>query len=207
MSRLPLGVGGAFYINLDHRTDRRAEVEAELEKMGIPCERFPAVKWSPGIVGCNYSHIAVLKEARNRGYDSVLIFEDDFQFIVDKDTFWSTMSSIEREVADSYDVVMLSYNAGHESTYKPYSDNLIKILGAQTTSGYIVHSRMYDDLINIWEMATPKLIETGQHWIYALDQIWKRLQPGSNWYASKIRLGLQRPSFSDIGQKFVENGC
>lgn len=207
MSRLPLGVGGAFYINLEHRTDRRAEVEAELDTIGIPCERFPAIQWSPGIVGCNYSHIAVLKEARRRGYESVLIFEDDFQFLVDKERFWSIMSAIEGEVADSYDVIMLSYNASHESTYAPYSENLNKILGAQTTSGYIVHSRMYDDLINIWEMATPKLIETGEHWIYALDQIWKRLQPGSNWYASKVRLGLQRPSFSDIGQQFVANGC
>ena len=206
MSRLPLGVGGAFYINLDHRTDRRAEVEAELEKMGIPCERFPAVKWSPGIVGCNYSHIAVLKEARNRGYDSVLIFEDDFQFIVDKDTFWSTMSSIETDLSGSYDVVMLSYNL-RDSVPCPHSETLLKVFKAHTTSGYIVHSRMYDALIAVWEVATPKLINTGQHWIYALDQSWTELQPTSNWYASKIRLGLQRPSFSDIGQKFVENGC
>jgi GR25 family glycosyltransferase involved in LPS biosynthesis len=206
MSHLPLGVGGAFYINLEHRTDKRKEIEEEMAKMEIPCERFPAIPWTPGIVGCNYSHIAVLKEARNRRYESVLIFEDDFQFLVDKETFWSTITSIETDISGSYDVLMLSYNL-RESAPCPHSDKLLNVLTAHTTSGYIVHSRMYDALISVWEEATPKLIQTGQHWIYALDQCWTQLQPVSKWYASKMRLGLQRPSFSDIGQKFVDNGC
>jgi len=199
---LPLGVGGAFYINLDHRTDRRAEIEAELDRIGITCERFPAIKYDPGIVGCNYSHIAVLKEAQRRGYESVLIFEDDFQFLVDKETFWSIMAETAKNV--SYDVVMLGYNM-RES--KEHSEHLVKVVEAQTTSAYIVHSSMYTPLINLWEMATERLIKTGEHWVYALDQIWKRLQPSSNWYATKVRIGLQRPSFSDIGQKFSDNQC
>ena len=90
MPDLPLGIGGAFYINLDERKDRRAEFEGEMEKLGISCERFPAIKRSMGMAGCGYSHLAVLKEARSRGYTSVLIFEDDFESIVDKATFWET---------------------------------------------------------------------------------------------------------------------
>lgn len=199
-----LGVGAAFYINLDHREDRRAEIEGELSKIGIPFERFSAVKWNPGIVGCNYSHLAVIKEARRRGYESVLIFEDDFQFLVDKETFWATMAAVEKDLSGNFDAVMLGYNM-QES--RPYSDHLIKVLNAQTTSGYILHSRMYDKIISLYEDATPKLIKTGEHWNYALDQAWKILQPDSHWFATKIRIGLQRPSFSDIGQKFVDNQC
>jgi GR25 family glycosyltransferase involved in LPS biosynthesis len=199
-----LGVGGAFYINLDHRADRRAEIEGELSKMGIPFERFSAIKWNPGIVGCNYSHLAVIKEARSRGYESVLIFEDDFQFIVDKETFWNTMAAIEKDLSGNFDAVMLGYNM-QES--RPHSEHLIKVISAQTTSGYILHSRMYDKIISLYEYATPKLIETGEHWNYALDQIWKVLQPNSDWFATKNRFGVQRPSFSDIGQKFVDNQC
>ena len=201
---LPLGVGGAFYINLDHRTDRRAEIEAELDRIGIPCERFPAIKHNSGIVGCGYSHLAVLKEARARGYESVLLFEDDFQFLVDKETFWSIMAGIEKDLSGSYDVVMLGYNMHHAG---PHSENLMKVFDAQTTSAYIIHSRMYDILINLWEMATERLLHTGEHWVWALDQVWKRLQPSKEWYATKVRIGLQRPSFSDIGQKFVDNHC
>jgi GR25 family glycosyltransferase involved in LPS biosynthesis len=202
---LPLGVGGAFYINLDHRTDRRAEIEAELDRIGIPCERFPAIKYSPGIVGCGYSHLAVLKEARARGYKSVLIFEDDFQFLVNKETFWSIMSGIERDLSGSYDVIMLAYNL--QNAGPQHSEHLMKADGAQTTSAYIIHSRMYDTLINLWEMAVERLIQTGEHWVWALDQIWKTLQPKSEWFTTKVRIGLQRPSFSDIGQKFVDNQC
>ena len=201
---LPLGVGGAFYINLEHRTDRRAEFEAEAASMGLPCERFPAIYNKSGIIGCGQSHIAVLKEAQARKYESVLIFEDDFQFIVDKETFWSTMNEIQTDVSGSYDVVMLGYNLMNSS---PHSKSLLKVLDAQTTSGYIVHSRMYHELICNFEIGLRKLIQTGRHWNFALDQYWKSLQPDAEWFATQPRLGLQRPSFSDIGQKFTDNKC
>jgi hypothetical protein len=195
---LPNGVGGAFYINLDHRTDRRQEFEGEIERMGLSCERFPAIKHRSGIVGCGYSHIAVLKEARARGYEAVLIFEDDYQFLVEKDTFWSIMDAI-KDI--KYDVIMIGYGLQRSA---PHSEHLLKVLDAQTTSGYIVHSRMYDTLIDLNEHAVVELIHTGKHWIYALDQIWKRLQPTSDWFATKVRIGKQRASYSDIANKFMD---
>jgi len=200
---LPFGIGGVFYINLDHRQDRREQIEGELTTMGLPFERFSAIKGTPGIVGCNKSHLALLKEAQRRGYESVLIFEDDFQFLVDKDTFWKTVRAAEESIK-SFDVIMLAYNLKQS---EPHSDLLDKVLEVQTTSAYIVHSRMYSKLIDLYEWATPLLQTTGQHWIYALDQIWKRLQPTSEWYAFKTRLGLQRPSYSDCGESWADNRC
>ena len=198
---LPAGVGGAFYINLDHRTDRRQEIEGEIERMGLSGERFSAISHSSGIIGCGYSHLAVLKEARARGYEAVLIFEDDFQFLVDKDTFWSIMDSI-KDI--KYDVIMLGYNI-QKST--PHSDHLLKVIEAQTTSAYIVHSRMYDALIDLNEYAIKELTATGKHWIYAVDQICKRIQPTSDWFATKVRIGKQRISYSDISKKMAEYNC
>jgi hypothetical protein len=78
---------------------------------------------------------------------------------------------------------------------------------AQTASAYLVHSRMYERLINLYEYAMPQLEQTGHHWIYANDQIWKSLQQTSEWFATKVRVGIQRPSYSDTGEKFTENGC
>jgi len=198
---LPSIVGGAFYINLDYRTDRRAEFEAEMTRLGLSCERFGATKRQPGILGCGYSHLAVLKEARARNYESVLIFEDDFQFIVDPDIFWNTMESLK---GCSYDVIMLGYNLQHSA---PHSDLLLRVMEASTASAYLVHSRIYDRLISLYEYAMPELERTGQHWIYANDQVWKRLQPESNWFATAVRIGVQRPSYSDTGEKFTDNGC
>jgi len=199
---LPFGVGGVFYINLEQRQDRRDRIENELNNMGIPFERFPAIKKKPGILGCGQSHLAVLKEAQKRGYESVLIFEDDFQFIVDKDTFWKTIEGAAKSIS-SFDVIMLGYYVQKSETFSDFFD---KVHDGQTASAYIVHSRMYTKLIELYEWAMPLLESTGCHWIYANDQIWKRLQPASEWYALKPRVGKQGASYSDCGESEADYG-
>ena len=55
------------YINLEKRPGRKAEMEAELAKLRIPADkwvRFSAVEHTHGAVGCNQSHIAVLRRFR-----------------------------------------------------------------------------------------------------------------------------------------------
>lgn len=191
----------AFYINLNRRTDRRREVEQQFMEKGLDVERFPAVEYTPGTIGCNLSHIEVLKLARERKYPSVMIFEDDFQFVVSKEV-WD--DGIARLPA-SYDVVMLSYNMGSST---PHDDTFLRVQSAQTTSGYIVHSRFYDTLIAKWEEGTRSFIQNPDiHWVFILDQYWKQLQPKSEWFAYKNRMGIQRAGFSDLAGQFVEYDC
>ena len=71
----------AFYINLDHRTDRKEHVEKELGKLGIQAERFNAIKMQNGAVGCSMSHLKILQDARTKKLDHVLIMEDDISFL------------------------------------------------------------------------------------------------------------------------------
>lgn len=190
----------AFYINLDTRTDRRAEFEAECERMNLSVERFPACRDKTPAIGCTRSHLEVLKLARDRGYPSVLIFEDDFQFLVSKETVESVLQTL----PEDYDVVMLSYNLIRGD---PYNDRFGRALEVQTASGYIVHARMYDRLIATLEEGYRMfLANPDAHWLYINDQVWKSLQPTSRWYYSLLRIGKQRPGWSDLGQKFVEYG-
>lgn len=77
-------------INLPERTDRRAAVERELQKLGLAMHahkvRFFAAQKpndagsfpSTGVRGCFESHLAVLREARADELANVLILEDDF---------------------------------------------------------------------------------------------------------------------------------
>ena len=190
-----------FYINLDRRTDRRAEAEQEFADKRLTVERFPAVEYTPGAIGCNLSHIEVLKLAKARGYESVMIFEDDFQFLVSKEE-WDQLIA---RLPASYDVVMLSYNMVRSH---PHDDTFDRVQDAQTTSGYIVHSRFYDTLLARWEEGA-KLFIAHPHldWVYILDQYWKMLQPESEWFAYKVRIGKQRPGFSDLRNAFVEFAC
>ena len=74
----------AYYINLAYRTDRRAEVERELQRARISATRFEAIRPDSagefptlGTHGCFMSHLGVLKQAYEEGHDRVIIFEDD----------------------------------------------------------------------------------------------------------------------------------
>jgi glycosyl transferase family 25 len=193
-------IGGIIYINLDRRPDRKTSIESEMAKMGIAnYERFTAIERPPGqgIVGCGYSHLSVLKLAKERQYPNLLIFEDDFYFTVSKEDLCKNMTEFfESDVAKDYDVCMLSYNL-HESRECPDTPFLKQVLFAQTASGYIIHSRYYDTLIQLYELAIPLLERTGQHWIYANDIVWSDLQKKDKWYCFSQRLGKQLPGFSD----------
>lgn len=190
----------AVYINLDQRTDRRADVESECARMEIPVERFSACTspLGPGH-GCTLSHIAVLKLARERGDPAILIFEDDFECLVSNETLKDVLAHL----PEDYDVVMLSYNLLQS---EPYNERFGRVLEAQTTSGYIVHARFYDTLIATLEEGYTLHCETGEHWLYMVDQYWKRLQPSARWYYSLTRLGKQRAGYSDLHRAYVDYG-
>ena len=191
-----------FYINLDHRTDRRQEFEAECKRMGIVATRFAAIPHPYGLIGCLKSHLAVLKIARQRKLKNVLIFEDDFQFLVSKEELSNELEKLFAS-EEPFDVVMLGYNL---KKYNDFNDYLVKVLEAQTASAYIVHERFYNTLINLYERTLPELIQTKLWDLYANDQVWKQLQPRARWYAFKTRIGKQRMSYSDTTGKMEEYG-
>jgi hypothetical protein len=95
---------------------------------------------------------------------------------------------------------MLAYAMIKEEAY---TERLIKVIDAQTASGYIVNACFYDTLIELYERSANLLEKTGRHWLYANDQAWKILQPSANWFACKKRIGYQRASMSDTGYEPV----
>ena len=192
-----------IYINLEHRSDRKEEIETELNNFGLEYERFNAINHSSGIVGCGLSHLSVLKLAKEKKYKNILILEDDFTFLVSKEVFSAQIKLL----ADvNFDVCMLSYVLNNYQECEEYPF-LLKVLDAQTTSGYVVNESMYDKLIELYSSAIPLLEQTGMHWIYANDQIWKSLQPDNRWYCFKTRLGKQRPSYSDCTESYADYDC
>jgi len=193
-----------IYINLSKRTDRRAEIENELNNLNLDYERFEAIPTPEcGIYGCGLSHLSVLKLAKERNYKNILILEDDFEFLVTKDVFEENLKTFFESNID-YNVCMLSYDL-HE--YLPMEEgNIHKVLFAQTASGYIVNCNYYDKLIELYEWCLPLLISTRQHWLYANDIVWKDYQKQDLWYCFKTRIGRQRASFSDNSLRFHDYG-
>lgn len=189
----------AFYINLDTRKDRRADFEAECQKMNLSVERFPAMIHPKGVgLGCSMSHLQLIKNARDRGYPSVTVFEDDFTFLISKDDFATVLATL----PEDYDVVMFGYNLFQG---EDYSSTFGRTLEAQAGSGYIVHQKAYDRLIACWEAAMIQFEQSPhEHWTYMCDQSWKVLQPQMRWYHTLPRVGKQRAGWSDLGQRFVD---
>ena len=192
------------FINLEKRTDRLAEINAEMAKMGLVAERFNAISRPIGNIGCFLSHLAVLKMAKINRWPQVLILEDDFTFVMEKEEFLEQMEALnDYATRHQFDVCFLSYNM-QRSTEIPSETHFIRALDCQTASGYIVKQHYYDKLIELYEWAMPLLESTGQHWNYANDQVWKRYQSTDNWIAFKKRIGKQRPSFSDNSGCFTD---
>jgi len=191
------------FINLDKRHDRCVQFESELARMDLCGVRFSAIETDPGVLGCCESHLSVLKYARLKGWSQVCIFEDDFEFIVDKTTLYEKLGAFFGSEGRPFDVLMLSYNllAGEAcDALVGYARNV------QTASGYVVHSRFYDALIANLEYGLANLHATGEHWNYTNDQIWKRLQRDAEWFYYRVRIGKQRAGYSNLAGDYVDYG-
>jgi len=178
----------AYFINLDHRMDRKEQIEQELSKLNIQATRFPGVQHSYGPVGCILAHLGVIKEAKRLNLPQVMIFEDDFELIVTPEAFWNCIAGIE-----PCDVFLFSYLGGK---FSPHG-NSVRAFDAQAPSGYIVYQRFYDTLISLYETNAGLLERTRKHWLHMNDQCWKPLQAEYIFYVAVPKCGRQRVSFSD----------
>lgn len=187
------------YINLDKRTDRKEEIEKELNNMGLSYERFPAIYHSGPYVGCGYSHLQVVKNAKERGLKNVMIIEDDFTFLVSKEELEDCLTELFEKKPD-FDVCMGEYS--FPKLEDIHLGRIKKMNEASNASFYIVNSHYFDSFINLYETNLPLLESTGMHSIYANDQIWKQLQRKDNWVCFNPRVGKQRNIYSDNLQAY-----
>ena len=65
-----------FVVNLERRPDRLESIKKEMDYIGWDYEYFKAVDTNSH-VGCTRSHLEIIKIAKERGYEKVLIIEDD----------------------------------------------------------------------------------------------------------------------------------
>jgi len=210
-----------FYINLDHRKDRKNEIENELNihlthsHYTKKVERFNAVKCSSGFtgaIGCSMSHLAILKIVKARNYKYIIVFEDDFQFLIDKDELYDLVDQVFEQVfaqsstpALDFKVIMLSYNA-LQRTSLDNNDILDSTTNSQTTAGYLLNCKYIDLLIENYTQGIELFNKTREHWNYAIDQYWKKEQK-DKWFIFKKRIGKQRAGYSDIGRQYSDNNC
>ena len=69
-----------FVVNLERRPDRLEHIKKELDYIGWDYEVFKAVDLN-NHGGCSLSHVEILKIAKERNYESVMVIEDDCTFL------------------------------------------------------------------------------------------------------------------------------
>ena len=185
-----------LYINLTHRTDRLAEVVAELEKKGICGTRFNAIKTANGAIGCSISHLKCLEEAESKNWPYVFICEDDITFL-NPELVRTNVNLFCNKFDDNWDMLILGGNA--VPPYQPIENYAVRLTNCQTTTGYIVNRRFYKPLINnIREGIALFMRNQFDKKQYAIDIYWKRLQPIYEWYMIVPPTVIQREGFSDV---------
>ena len=194
---------GVYYINLDHRLDRKQQILDEIKKLGGVSDivRIPGIyDKKRGHLGCSKSHIRALETFIDSKHNNCIVFEDDFKFT--RDPKQQLEDFFKQRV--SYDVVMLSNNGGIQGPGYP---GIQRINNTQTASGYMVSKQFAPTLLQNFKDGC-KLLEQdyNNHGTHAIDQYWKRLQPISNWFVFDPKLGMQRESFSDIQGGIVDYG-
>jgi len=185
-----------LYINLDERTDRKDQVEAELKKVGFTSyTRFPAVRMPRGEMGCSISHIECITMARDAGWEYVVVFEDDVVF-TDPELFTRQLEGFLDAHGDDWDFLFLGGNNTGPYTEDEYC---VKISRCQTSFAYIVKRHYYDTLIECIQSNIEKQMTAESHSACAaIDMSWFHLQARDRWFLLTPLTLIQRPNYSDI---------
>jgi GR25 family glycosyltransferase involved in LPS biosynthesis len=203
----------ALYINLESRADRRAHVEAQLAALktsgdnGMPhlaAERFNAIKHATsGAIGCSMSHMRCIQLAKQRGWDHVLVCEDDVLF-TDVPLFLTQLSKFMTTVPE-WDVLLLAGN--NIPPYRVVNDACVQVGSCQTTTAYIVRAHYYDTLIANYRAGIHKLMRNPTQKIdYAIDRYWFELQRLDRWFLITPLSVVQREDYSDIEERVTNYG-
>jgi len=189
----------AFYINLDHRLDRKEHVENELSKIGIKAERFNAIKMENGAIGCSMSHLKILQNAFKNKMGHVLIVEDDITFL-NVETFRNSFNVFLQNRGNNWDVILLAGN--NMPPYTRVDETSIQVTRCQTTTGYLVNGHYIQKLMENVKMGLHNLIKYPKHHaIYAIDKFWQELQKVDKWFLCTPVTVVQREDYSDIEKR------
>ena len=212
MANITIPIKHALYINLESRADRRAHVEAQLASLKhsanglstLVAERFNAIKHATsGAIGCSMSHLRCIQLAKARGWDHVLVCEDDVLF-TNVPLFLTQLTKFMATVP-KWDVVLLAGN--NVPPYRVVNDACVQVGSCQTTTAYIVRAHYYDALIANYRAGINLLMRSPeQKFHYAIDRYWFELQRRDRWFLITPLSVVQREDYSDIEQRVTNYG-
>jgi GR25 family glycosyltransferase involved in LPS biosynthesis len=170
----------------------------------LVAERFNAIKHATsGAIGCSMSHLRCIQLAKARGWDHVLVCEDDVLF-TNVPLFLTQLTKFMATVPH-WDVVLLAGN--NVPPYRVVNDACVQVGSCQTTTAYIVRAHYYDALIANYRAGINLLMRSPeQKFHYAIDRYWFELQRRDRWFLITPLSVVQREDYSDIEQRVTNYG-
>jgi glycosyl transferase family 25 len=191
----------AYYINLEHRTDRKEHVTNQFEQLGLPVNRFNAIQMKNGAIGCSMSHLKLLQSAVLNDFEHILIVEDDIKFL-DPELFKTQFNKFIEVHGNNWDVILFAGN--NVPPYKKIDDTCIKVTRCQTTTGYLVNGHYIKTLMqNVKQGLTNLLNRPDDRKQFAIDVFWFNLQVKDRWFLITPLTVVQREDYSDIEERVV----
>lgn len=197
-----------YYINLNKRKDRNRDMKKIIKTNPFfkNIKRFPAVYNSNGALGCSISHYCVLSILENLDQPYFLVLEDDLK-INDELKLCNFISNFNLIKDKKWDVITLNpwgryLKKHHSQHFKKYKFK--RVTDTQTTLGYIIKKEFIPKLKQKVSVSILNLSRNGPEWMYAIDQIWKRLQYRNTFLAFNKRFCIQSPGYSDIENEHVD---
>jgi len=190
-----------YCINLDRRSDRWEKVSKEFESIEIygRVERFSAFeldifedKKRNACYGNHTSHAKCIKNAFSKGFNNVLIFEDDVMFL---EKTIETLSGATLQLPLNWDLLYLGVNI--ERPAYQVNKNLARLTFAYSTHAYAVNLKNVNLFMKLWEINSD--IGTIHNDVSYNELI----IPNFNCLSCVPIIAIQQPSYSDIEEKFV----
>lgn len=130
-------------INLDHRTDRWAQVQAAFP--GHPMERMSALVAEDPEIACRQSHFAAVRRAKERGLPWVAVLEDDCIPYPEFETEYPKVLRNLWAIYGQWDM----YNGGpNAKSISRYDAHFIKIGDWISAQFLIIPATMYDRILS-----------------------------------------------------------
>lgn len=189
-------VDKCYYINLDHRVDKRDALESHLTDLNIEKSFIRSQGVTPSSLGftkkgdkfelVEYSRAAakahqnVIQNAKDNNYECILVFEDDALFYIDDeanglDVAIKAITQVKNK--DDWNLLYLGGDLG-EPVINLVDKNLIKTYNVASSHAYVIHSRSYEyllshpslDYFDVWMHTLPN-----QYMCYPLSVVQRHI--------------------------------
>lgn len=163
-----------YIINLDSRPDRWDSIQKQIRFLKLKSvERFSAInrrqidselfenfcngEWRndrgaryddtyiAGTVACLQSHLACIRDAKEKNYPCILILEDDAEF---RGYTLRMLNKVAKQIqGESWGLFYLGGSMRGRAPQKKISKNLFKVAGVKQTHAYMIHHSVYDKIL------------------------------------------------------------